>query len=146
MVPYAIVSRRHMNTSKELIENAKSLDGRDVTYRGELVTAVLNRKDHSWVNLNDGDNAIGVWCEDSMVRPVKFIGDYKNRGDILEVSWIFHRACPAHGGELDIHAQTVSVVRHGFPQSERIYKTKLDLSIALFLIILSIVIIFRKRF
>lgn len=132
-------------SSEHLIKNAKSLDGKSITYKGEVVTAILNRVEYSWVNLNDGDNAIGVWCKSSQLAPIKFIGDYKNRGDMLEVEGKFNRACPMHGGELDIHADSVKIVNSGFSLKERISQRKLTLSTALFLITLSIVVIFRKR-
>ena len=48
-------------TSKELIEGENTLDGSIVTYKGEAITAIMNRGEHSWVNLNDGYNAIGTW-------------------------------------------------------------------------------------
>ncbi|MBI4974307.1 MAG: DNA-binding protein, partial [Candidatus Omnitrophica bacterium] len=63
--------------SNKLIEKARGLDGTKVTYKGEVVTAILNRGEYSWVNLNDGDNAIGIWCKTASLGMVKFIGDYK---------------------------------------------------------------------
>src|SRR3989338_8359022 len=36
-------------SSTELIENAKSLDGQTVDYKGEVITAILNRGEHSWI-------------------------------------------------------------------------------------------------
>jgi len=132
-------------SSRELIENAKALDGKTVQYRGEAVTAILNRGEHSWVNLNDGGNAIGIWCKSPSLASIKFIGDYKNKGDILEVEGVFHRACPAHNGELDIHADSVRVVKPGFAVSERTERRKLNLAAAVFLLTILVVVIFRKR-
>jgi len=132
-------------SSKELIENAKALDGKTIRYRGEAVTAIMNRPEGSWINLNDGDNAIGVWCKSAMLDPVKFIGDYKSKGDILEVEGVFNRACPAHGGELDIHAIAVNVVKHGFMVKEKIDAIKLDIAIAVFLIAILLSALFKKR-
>lgn len=132
-------------SSKELIDNAKLLDGKTVQYKGELVTAILNRGEYSWANLNDGDNAIGVWCKSSLLTPVKFIGDYKNKGDTLEVVGTFNRACPMHRGELDIHAASIKIVKPGFEVKEQADKRKPGLSMAIFLLVLSMAIIFRKR-
>lgn len=131
--------------SRDLIENAASFDGREVKYKAEAVTAVLDRGSHSWVNLNDGDNAIGIWCEKERLAGVAFIGNYKNRGDILEVEGVFHRACPEHGGELDIHASSVKVVSPGFPADEAPGERRLKAAAALFLIALFIAILFRRR-
>ena len=132
-------------TSRELIENAKLLDGRTVTYRGEAVTAIMDRGDHSWVNVYDGSNAIGVWCEKTLLKKVRFLGDYKNTGDMVRVEGIFNRACAEHGGELDIHAVSVTVLEKGYPVEELVDTRKLNLAIILFLLTLVMVFIFRKK-
>jgi len=95
--------------------------------------------------LNDGDNAIGIWCKSASLASVKFIGDYKNKGDILEAEGVFHRACSAHNGELDIHADSVKIIKAGFPVSERMLRRKLNLAAAVFLLTILLVVIFRKR-
>ena len=116
-----------------------------MTYRGELVTAILDRGEHSWVNLNDGANAIGVWCNSAMLKDVRFVGDYKSKGDILEVSGIFNRACDLHKGELDIHADSIRITKHGFPVRQRLDKIKTDLAATLFLLTIAVVALFRRR-
>lgn len=132
-------------TSPEMIDNADALDGKPVRYRGEAVTAVLNRGEYSWINLNDGSNAIGVWCKSAALMPVEFVGDYKHKGDILEVEGIFNRACRAHGGELDIHAKTVNVLKRGFMMKEKMDRLRLDTAIGIFTIAILLVVLFRKR-
>jgi hypothetical protein len=132
-------------SSKALIENAKLLDGKRVTYRGEAVTAIMKRGDHAWVNVNDGDNAIGIWCALPMLEPVKLLGGYKQIGDILEIEGMFNRACPLHGGELDIHANRVKVLKPGFSLKEKIDPGKTGLTIFFFLLILAVTVVFRKR-
>ena len=109
------------------------------------MTAILDRGEYSWINLNDGDNAIGIWCKSSMTAPVKFIGDYKNHGDVLEVEGVFHRACSEHGGELDIHAVRVSVVSPGYPTRERVNTGRINFSIALFICIALAAAVWRRR-
>ncbi len=131
--------------SDELIEKANDLDGRMVVYRGEAVTAILGRGAHSWINVHDGDNAIGVWCRTELLREVAFVGDYKNRGDIIEVEGVFNRACKEHKGELDIHAYKVKVVERGFLTPEKIGDKILYLTLALFILTLFVVIRYRRR-
>jgi hypothetical protein len=46
-------------------------------------------------------------------KEIKFTGNYKFRGDLLEIAGVFHRACPEHGGDLDIHAQSVRCIENG---------------------------------
>ena len=132
-------------SSKALIERAKELDGQSVTYKGEVVTAILNRGEYSWVNLNDGDNAIGIWCRSPQLEGVKFIGGYKNKGDILEVRGVFNRACPLHRGELDIHADAITILAKGSHVKEQLSQRKSILTAVIFLITLYIIFRFRKR-
>ncbi len=132
-------------SSNELIEKSKELNGRRLNYRGELIVAILDRGEYSWVNLNDGFNAIGVWCKSSMLDNVKFAGDYKNRGDILEVNGTFNRACSMHNGELDIHADTVKIISRGYPFKRAIDLKALKSAAVLFLVTILTVIIFRKK-
>lgn len=132
-------------TSKELIENATALDGTIVSYKGEVVTAIMKRGINAWVNLNDGYNAIGVWCKADSLNDVRWIGNYKNEGDVLEVTGIFHRACPVHGGELDIHADTLRVEASGFPVEEHIPAQRINLAIVFFILTLIAIFILRKR-
>ena len=132
-------------SSSDLIERAKELDGKTITYKGEAVTAILNRGEYSWLNLNDGVNAIGVWPQTADLEAVRFIGDYKHKGDVLEVEGVFNRACPMHGGELDIHANVIRVTEKGYALMERMDNVKIILSAILFSAVLAIVIIFRKR-
>lgn len=139
------VCHAHTVSSDELIERARDLDTRVVTYKGELVTAILPRGEHSWANLNDGSNAIGVWCESGSLRGVKFIGDYKKRGDILEVEGIFNRACREHGGELDIHADKVRVAQEGFYKIEEIGRARPILAIVFFCLTALVALRYRNR-
>jgi lysyl-tRNA synthetase class II len=132
-------------TSKDLIEMAESYDHKMVEYAGEAVTAILPRGENCWINLNDGNNAIGVWCDSASAAVVGRVGDYKNKGDIVEVRGIFNRACAEHRGELDIHADSIRVVRKGCAVTEMVEKNKLGFSASIFLITLCLVILFRKR-
>ena len=97
------------------------------------------------INLNDGENAIGIWCRHSQLDAVRFVGDYKNKGDTLEIEGRFNRACPLHGGELDIHAESVKIIKEGYAIEEKTDSKKLNLAIAVFSIVLLIAVIFRKR-
>ena len=132
-------------SSTELIEKSKELNGRKLNYKGELITAILDRGEYSWINLNDGSNAIGVWCKSSLLGGVKFAGNYKNRGDVIEVNGTLNRACSIHNGELDIHADTVKIVKKGHPFTRAIDLKRINSAITLFAFIILTVSIFRKR-
>lgn len=107
-------------SSTELIADAGNYDGKNVIYEGEVIGDIMVRGDHAWVNVNDGQNAIGVWMEKALVKDILYAGSYKSRGDSLEISGVFHRACLQHGGDLDIHAQAVRKISAGRPITERL--------------------------
>lgn len=139
------VSHADTVSSKEFIECAKAFDGQTVTYSGEVVTAIMNRGEYSWINLNDDYNAIGVWCRRQDLAQVKCVGNYENKGDILEVKGVFHRACAEHGGELDIHAEGLTVIKAGYCRKAPVDMTRIKLTAIFLFLTLSMIIIFRKR-
>jgi hypothetical protein len=100
-------------TSLELINNAKHYDGKTVNYRGEVIGEVMFRGEFAWLHVNDGIIAIGIWAPKTMVQGVLYTGDYHKKGDIVEVSGIFHRSCSEHGGDLDIHASEIKTITPG---------------------------------
>jgi len=101
-------------SGQSLIENANSFDGKTVTFRGEAI-GVMTRGDFAWVNILDGEYAVGVWCRADNAKKVSFIGDYGHVGDTVEVIGTFHMACELteHGGDLDIHADNFTIVATG---------------------------------
>jgi len=100
-------------SSAELINNAKLYDAKAVAYEGEIIGDIMVRGNYAWINLNDGSGAIGIWANQSLTKDLVYTGSYKSRGDWLEITGIFHRACPEHGGDLDIHAQGIRKVKSG---------------------------------
>ena len=118
-------------SSTELIEHARDFDGKEVVYQGEVIGEVMNRGDHSWVNLNDADNALGIWMDNNFLGLISFCGNYKARGDWLEVRGIFNRACKMHGGDLDIHAISLKKIREGKVIKHHLVPEKQKLAIIL---------------
>lgn len=100
-------------SSAELIKNAKQYDAKAVTYEGEVIGDVMIRGDYAWINVNDGVNAIGIWIAKDLTKGILYTGSYKTKGDWVEISGIFQRACPEHGGDLDIHAQSIGIIQPG---------------------------------
>lgn len=115
-----------MVSSTELIENAKLYDGKDVVFQGEVIGDVMKRGDFSWVNINDGQNAIGVFFENSISCGITFTGDYDHRGDIVKVRGVFHRACLEHGGDMDIHAAGIVKLKDGNRVIHKVDRKKLQ--------------------
>jgi LPXTG-motif cell wall-anchored protein len=100
-------------SSADLIEHAAQHSGQPVEYVGEVIGDPMIRGDHLWVNVSDGQNAIGVWVARRDLPPIGRYGSYQARGDLVTVRGTFFRACPEHGGDLDLHASSVVVVRPG---------------------------------
>jgi hypothetical protein len=111
-------------SSTELINNAKGHDGKTVVYQGEVIGELMPRGDFTWVNINDGENAIGVWIKSSLARQILYAGSFQAKGDTVEITGAFHRACPEHGADLDIHAQGLKLINAGRLIQERLNPSK----------------------
>ena len=130
-------------SSAELIQNAKVYDGRTIVYTGEVIGDIMARGDFAWVNINDGKNAIGVWMNKGLAANIIYTGSYRFKGDLIEIIGVFHRACPDHGGDLDIHAQGVRKINSGRQTIERFNLNKRNMSLVL-LGILCLVLVLRQ--
>ncbi len=115
-----------------LIEDMKKYDNRQVTIEGEAIGDILVRGDNAWITVNDdpysrrsieeggelvgmSNVGIGVWLPADEARKVKVLGGYKNRGAKVRLTGVFHRACAEHGGDTDIHALRLEILRPGHP-------------------------------
>ncbi len=114
-------------SSSELINNAKQYDGKAVVYEGEVIGDIMVRGDYAWININDGQNAVGIWTDKNLTKDILYTGSYKSKGDWIETTGIFQRACLEHGGDLDIHAQAIRKVRPGRQVIERLNMSKRNL-------------------
>jgi hypothetical protein len=133
-------------SSTDLINNAKDFDGQIIIYQGEVIGEVMARGDYAWVNLNDDKNALGIWVKKDLVGKIANTGSYKVIGDTVEVTGVFHRSCLAHGGDLDIHAESLRVVKSGnrVRQYLSVRRQKMALGLGVILIILWISTILIK--
>lgn len=101
--------------SDRLIEEAGALDGQEIVLMGEVIGDILGAGDHVWLNVSDGRTAVGAWTPRVLALEVRVPGRYAQRGDTVRVTGVFHRACPEHGGDLDVHASRVELLRRGYP-------------------------------
>ena len=106
--------------SSELIGRAKHYDGKTVTFEGEIIGDIMVRGSKAWVNINDGSNAIGVLVDSRLLSSRLRTGSYTSKGSWVSVSGFFSRACSEHGGDLDIHAQSLTIIYDGYAVPERI--------------------------
>jgi hypothetical protein len=139
---YTICHAQEVISSTELIEMPQEYDGEEVAYEGEVIGDIMKRRSGAWVNINDGYNSIGVWMTPKLAGVIEHRGSYKSKGDILRVKGIFHRACPQHGGDLDIHAASVRKIKSGWLREEKIIPAKQNLLIIL-IVILCLILILR---
>lgn len=113
-------------SSSQLLRQENKLNGQIIEFEGEVVGGIMPRGAYAWVNLNDGENAIGVWCPLELTSKITYIGDYKHRGDRLKVIGQFQGNCQEHGGVLDIHAQSADVVQDGSCLEHKVSVFKVD--------------------
>lgn len=121
-------------TTNNLIQDMARYDGKVVTLQGEAVGDLMVRGQHAWITVNDdrysnrsieeggelvgmSNSGIGVWVNAEDGRRVEIYGGYKYKGSVVRVTGVFHRACEQHGGDTDIHADTVVVLQKGYPFS-----------------------------
>lgn len=127
--------------SNILIEQAKEYDGKEVEFYGEVVGEPMKRGDFVWINVFDNFNAVGIWVKANEADIIKFAGDYHNQGDAILVKGVFHRACPQHGGDLDIHAISIDKIREGYPIAHFVPQEKNKSARTLLILLLAVTII-----
>jgi hypothetical protein len=131
-------------SSARLINNAREYDGKSVVYVGEAVGDVMVRGDFAWVNINDGENAIGVWLDKESAGEIQFTGSYRAKGDQLEITGVFHRNCIQHGGDMDIHAQSIRKISPGRVAGEELDTSKRNF-VFILLAVLCLMFVFVRR-
>ncbi len=129
-------------SGNELVENANLLDGQIVSFEGEVIGDIMKRGGHAWLNVNDGTRAIGIWAKEGQLKNIGRAGGYFNKGCEIRVIGEFHRACPQHGGDLDIHAEELTVLNNGQPVKHPIPGWKIPLASGLFILTLVVHLLF----
>ncbi len=119
LLPFAFNCYAQPVSSSELINKAKEYDGKTVIYEGEVIGDIMSRGEYAWINVNDTKNAIGIWIDKVFTKDIVYTGSYKSKGDWVEITGVFHRACPEHGGDLDIHGQALRKTKLGKNAPER---------------------------
>ena len=128
-------------SSGELVEEPKKYDGSSVRFTGEAIGEALERGDMAWLHLNDDayylrnieegaklggyNSGMPVWTSRGLTDKIGFYGDYRHEGDVVTVRGVFNAACPEHGGDMDIHAESLDVDTPGHPVSDPIDPRKL---------------------
>ena len=101
-------------TPAEVVVLGGDADGQRVTVRGEAIGSSLRGGDGgTWVNVGQEGTAIGLWGEEKFAARVQSYGDYHSTGDIVVASGIYNAACDQHGGDRDVHFDSLEVVERG---------------------------------
>jgi hypothetical protein len=107
------VNATDLTSINELVDNSLAMDQETIRIQAETIGEVLERDEYSWINVNDGTNAIGIWLPSNEALKIKNFGSYFMKGDTLEIIGVFNRTCEEHGGEMDIHTQSITVIKSG---------------------------------
>jgi len=131
--------------AKALIADPRSYDGREILFEGEAIGDPMRRGDHGWVNVLDADAALGVYAPLSDLDAMGVFGSSRAKGDLVLVRGIFHRACPDHGGDMDIHATSVTVVQQGHATPHPVDTLKLVLVPFSMALAAGLYVVWRRR-
>ena len=125
---FPIYAREPTVSVNELIEHSADYDGKSISISGEAIGECLERDGFDWVNISDGTNAIGIWMTKNDAAMITFYGDYRYTGDTLVITGKFYKGCPEHGGEPDIHCQSLTISKTGEIKHEKIPAAKILLA------------------
>jgi hypothetical protein len=147
LIPLSSVYCAEELTSKDLIKNAEQYDGQRVIYKGEVIGDIMQRGKFVWLNVRDDYAAVGVWSPKELTEDIIFTGSYKFRGDYIKIAGVLNRACSQHGGELDIHADSIIKLKEGVRLKEELspQKRKTTLLLLGVAICLGILQILRRK-
>ncbi|MDO8846907.1 MAG: hypothetical protein Q7W51_00765 [Coriobacteriia bacterium] len=146
-------------SSAGLVEEPKEHDGTEVTFTGEVIGEAMVRGDNAWLHINDDayylenveegaqlggyNSGMAVWLPAALVEDIEYYGDYKHEGDIVQVTGTFNAACPEHGGDLEIHATSLTVVQTGREVVDEIRPAKVAWAAGLALLALGLYLVNR---
>jgi len=131
--------------AKELIDRPYEFDGKTVIFQGEAIGEAMRRGKWTWANVLDSYAAIGVFAPSGVLESVSAYGSSKAKGDIVRVVGTFRRACPDHGGDMDIHAESIDVVERGKPTPQPADPFVLALTPVSFVLAALCFFLWRKR-
>ena len=131
--------------AKALIADPRAYDGREILFEGEAIGDSMRRGDNAWVNVLDADAALGVYAPLADLDAIGVFGSSRARGDLVLVRGTFHRACPDHGGDMDIHASSITVVRPGHATPHPVDALELVLLPISIALAAGLYIVWRKR-
>ena len=132
------VNAENITDINKLVNNMNAFDGKVVTIEGEPIGEAMNRGTYSWINVNDGTNALGIWLASPDAERIKTFGDYKHTGDIVRISGVFLKNSPEHGGDVEIDCSSLEIIKKGHTVGEQLTNVKILTATLLFSIALTL--------
>lgn len=129
----------------DLIEQAKKLNGQVIAFQGEVIGDIMPRQDHFWINLLDNGTAIGVWITAEQRSQITYAGQYGIRGDQVMIVGRFYQACSTHGGDMDIHAESLEILHKGDTVREPLDLTRFMIAMILLIPAIICLITFLQK-
>ncbi|MEA4887931.1 MAG: hypothetical protein VB070_00485 [Clostridiaceae bacterium] len=130
-----------------LIEQAKALNGQDVSCQGEVIGDIMPRQDHYWINVLNNGTAVGIWITAEQRSLIGLAGRYGIQGDEVKIIGRFNRACSEHGGDLDIHAHSIEIVSKGYYIPQKLNITRLIIAAGFFILaVYGLIMLMKHRF
>lgn len=129
----------------DLIKDSHAYDQKPIVVEAEVILELLERDDYAWINVNDGSNAIGVYLPIEMVKDLDVFGDYNHIGDQVRIEGIFYRNCDEHGGEIDIHAKSLTIIEQGYKVEHEVSVWKFAIAFISFSLSLIVLLIYRNK-
>jgi hypothetical protein len=124
--PSSVFAAEQGLTPAEAVSSAVELDGRVVVVEGEALGEALRAPDGMrWVNVLGGGTALGLVVTEKQAGAIPTFGAYRMRGATLRAEGVLNAACDVHGGDLDLHADTLEVLDEGEEIPHSIHPLKL---------------------
>jgi hypothetical protein len=117
----------------KLLEQQDNLDGKRISFQGELIGQAIYEKKGVFVNLMDQEfNALGIYMDKSFVKKFTHYGRHGTKGDFVKATGTFHKVCTQHGGDTDLHASEIQILKTGETIPEpKVSPVKITLSLLL---------------
>ena len=122
----------------QLVEDSQLYDQKKVSISGEVIGKPLDRGEYVWLNINDGQNAIGILVPKKEMRAIQYYGSYHEQGDQIMVTGTFQKACKKHGGETDVHGTSIQLLHSGEKISHSVSMSKVMIDILILFVGLGI--------
>ncbi|MCM8788323.1 MAG: hypothetical protein NC907_00865 [Candidatus Omnitrophica bacterium] len=112
-------------TLPAIVGNPDIFNEKSVIVKGELIGDIFDGRDGFWVNLLDSEIAIGIWFPKKEKEKIKFLGRYGIEGDFVKITGVFYKQCIQHKGDMDIHANSLEILKMGSKKDEKLPQSKI---------------------